>query len=162
MVIGELNRRGVPVVRYDRVDKAAELRRRRPDRLEAAGTLRSAAWRAAVEQVPRERFLLPGVFTAAEDGTWQPVTPDKVGAQAWLELAYSDESLVTQLDGTTVAAEVGASGGRRSRFGLPACACALTCPKAPRSQVIHRLGRPAAHGVCEAPHRRRPERDSGW
>jgi methyltransferase of ATP-grasp peptide maturase system len=87
-----------------RVRDAAALRRGLADRLEATGKLRSPAWRAAVEQVPRERFLLPGVFTAAEDGAWQPVTPDKVGAQAWLELAYTDESLVTQLDGVTIAA----------------------------------------------------------
>jgi methyltransferase of ATP-grasp peptide maturase system len=84
----------------------AALRRGLADRLEATGALRSPAWRAAVEQVPRQRFLLPGVFTAAEDGAWQPVTPEQVGAQAWLELAYTDESLVTQLDGSTVAAEV--------------------------------------------------------
>jgi methyltransferase of ATP-grasp peptide maturase system len=88
------------------VRDAAALRRRLADRLEATGALRSLAWRAAVEQVPRERFLLPGVFTVGEDGDWRPVTPDEVGEQAWLELAYSDESLVTQLDGGTVAAEV--------------------------------------------------------
>ncbi len=84
----------------------ALLRRALVDHLPSSGALRSPAWRAAVEQVPRERFLLPGVFTLRSDGTWQPVTPEEVGEEAWLELAYRDESLVTQLDGTTTVLDV--------------------------------------------------------
>jgi methyltransferase of ATP-grasp peptide maturase system len=103
------------------VRDAAALRRGLADRLEVTGALRSLAWRAAVEQVPRERFLLPGIFTAGEDGTWRPVTPDEVGEQAWLELAYTDESLVTQLDGVTIAARVSGAvpGGPTSSSTMP-------------------------------------------
>ncbi|MFJ9691567.1 ATP-grasp peptide maturase system methyltransferase [Kitasatospora sp. NPDC101183] len=68
-------------------------RRALADRLAKAGVLSDPAWRAAVEAVPRERFLHPGVFLPEDGGRWRPVTaPDA-------EIAYSDESLTTQLDG---------------------------------------------------------------
>ncbi|MFB7931605.1 ATP-grasp peptide maturase system methyltransferase [Streptomyces sp. NPDC056039] len=70
------------------------------DRLTEQGHLSSPAWKAAVEAVPRELFLSSGVFLADEDtGLWRPVTPDGVGPREWVEVAYSDQSLVTQLDG---------------------------------------------------------------
>lgn len=74
-------------------------RRLLADRLQEAGDLRSPAWRAAVEAVPRELFLRHGVFLPTVDNLWRPVTPDRVEPREWLEIAYSDESLVTQLDG---------------------------------------------------------------
>ncbi|MFJ6718105.1 ATP-grasp peptide maturase system methyltransferase [Streptomyces sp. NPDC091259] len=68
------------------------------DRLEVAGAVRMPAWRKAVEAVPRELFLHPGVFLPAGVGLWLPVTAASTDPAEWAELAYSDESLVTQLD----------------------------------------------------------------
>lgn len=68
------------------------------DRLEAAGAVRTPAWRKAVEAVPRELFLNPGVFLPAGVGLWRPVTAASTDPAEWAEIAYSDESLVTQLD----------------------------------------------------------------
>ncbi|MGR3938709.1 ATP-grasp peptide maturase system methyltransferase [Streptomyces sp. BRA346] len=69
------------------------------DRLQEAGVLTHPRWRAAVEAVPRELFLQPGVFLPADDGRWQPVTALGTDPKEWSEIAYRDESLVTQLDG---------------------------------------------------------------
>jgi methyltransferase of ATP-grasp peptide maturase system len=75
-------------------------RRALADRLTAQGHLRSPAWRAAVEAVPREVFLASGVFLPEGDtARWRPVTPGSMAAEDWTALAYSDQSLVTQLDG---------------------------------------------------------------
>ncbi|MGE7386436.1 ATP-grasp peptide maturase system methyltransferase [Streptomyces sp. NPDC004126] len=68
------------------------------DRLEAAGSIRTPAWRKAVEAVPRELFLNPGVFLPAGNGHWRPVTAADTDPAEWAEIAYSDQSLVTQLD----------------------------------------------------------------
>ncbi|NJP45067.1 ATP-grasp peptide maturase system methyltransferase [Actinacidiphila epipremni] len=87
-------------------DTEAE-RRALAERLTVSGELRSRGWRAAVEAVPRERFLAAGVFLPEEGGWWRPVTPGSVGDEAWVEIAYRDESLVTQLDGHLTADRVG-------------------------------------------------------
>lgn len=79
--------------------ESAPHRRALAVRLEAVGVLSNAEWRAAVETVPRELFLQPGVFLPAERGLWRPVTALRVGQEDWLEIAYSDQSLATQLDG---------------------------------------------------------------
>lgn len=77
---------------------SAPQRRALADRLEAAGALKSPEWRAAVHAVPRELFLHPGVFLPAEGGHWRPVTALGADPKEWLEIAYSDQSLATQLD----------------------------------------------------------------
>lgn len=79
-------------------DTAPE-RRALADRLQGAGVLTHPKWRAAVEAVPRELFLRPGVFLPTDDGRWRPVTALGTGPEEWSEIAYRDESLVTQLDG---------------------------------------------------------------
>ncbi|MGA6157867.1 ATP-grasp peptide maturase system methyltransferase [Stenotrophomonas sp. NPDC087984] len=79
-------------------DTAPE-RRALADRLEEAGVLAHPKWRAAVEAVPRELFLRPGVFLPADDGRWRPATALGTDPKEWSEIAYRDESLVTQLDG---------------------------------------------------------------
>ncbi|MFE6053955.1 ATP-grasp peptide maturase system methyltransferase [Kitasatospora sp. NPDC056446] len=67
-------------------------------RLTTAGVLTTPAWRAAVQAIPRENFLNPGVFLP--DGSrWRPVTATGSDPAEWAEIAYSDESLTTQLDG---------------------------------------------------------------
>ncbi|QIJ62939.1 ATP-grasp peptide maturase system methyltransferase [Streptomyces sp. JB150] len=78
--------------------ETAAHRRALADRLVAAGALRDPRWQAAVEAVPRELFLNPGVFLPAEGGRWRPVTALGVAAGEWLDIAYSDRSLATQLD----------------------------------------------------------------
>lgn len=80
---------------------AAELRQALADRLERDGHLRSAAWRSAVETVPRHEFVRE-YFRRSQgpQGTlWTPVVPGREDADAWLEEAYTDDTLVTQLDG---------------------------------------------------------------
>jgi methyltransferase of ATP-grasp peptide maturase system len=77
----------------------APQRRALADRLEKAGVLTTPQWRAAVEALPRELFLEPGVFLPEDSGRWRPVTPVGVGPAEWAEIAYRDQSLVTQLDG---------------------------------------------------------------
>ncbi|WP_431775737.1 ATP-grasp peptide maturase system methyltransferase [Streptomyces cucumeris] len=79
-------------------DTAPE-RRALADRLEKAGVLRTPRWRAAVEAVPRELFLRPGVFLPAEGGRWRPVTAGGADPAEWVRIAYSDQSLTTQIDG---------------------------------------------------------------
>jgi len=75
------------------------------DRLETAGVLKDPRWRAAVEAIPRELFLNPGVFLPAEGSRWRPVTALGTAREEWLDIAYSDRSLATQLDGHLTADE---------------------------------------------------------
>ncbi|GAA2241250.1 methyltransferase domain-containing protein [Streptomyces amakusaensis] len=77
----------------------APRRRALADRLEKGGVLTAPKWRAAVEAVPRELFLNPGVFLQADGGRWLPVTAAGADPDEWAEIAYSDNSLTTQLDG---------------------------------------------------------------
>src|SRR5882757_6028492 len=88
-----------------RTDLGAGAARRRvlANELASSGDLRSSAWRAAVEAVPREAFLGGRVYRpVARSGPnwWEPVTPEQVGQDYWLDLAYQDVTWVTQLDGT--------------------------------------------------------------
>jgi methyltransferase of ATP-grasp peptide maturase system len=88
-----------------RTDLGAGAARRRvlANELASSGDLRSSAWRAAVEAVPREAFLAGRVYRpVARSGPnwWEPVTPEQVGQDYWLDLAYQDVTWVTQLDGT--------------------------------------------------------------
>ncbi|TVL89975.1 ATP-grasp peptide maturase system methyltransferase [Streptomyces sp. SAJ15] len=69
------------------------------DRLETAGVLKSPKWRTAVESVARELFLEPGVFLPMDGGRWRPVTAAGADRAEWATIAYSDQSLTTQLDG---------------------------------------------------------------
>lgn len=85
----------------------APQRRALADRLQSAGVLTTPAWRAAVEAVPRELFLNPGVFLPAEGGLWRPVTALGTDPAEWAEIAYSDQSLATQLDGHLTADQTG-------------------------------------------------------
>ncbi len=78
---------------------SAGARRDLADRLAKAGVLNDPALRRAVEEVPREAFLHPGVFLPGDDNRWIPKTAVGTGPQEWLDIAYSDQSLVTQLDG---------------------------------------------------------------
>ncbi|SBW17509.1 hypothetical protein FDG2_0250 [Candidatus Protofrankia californiensis] len=67
--------------------------------LTAQGALRSNTWREALLAVPRHVFLprfyrkKPGTFD------YEPVIREPIGDRAWLDLVYSDETWVTQVDG---------------------------------------------------------------
>ncbi|CAL9335060.1 Protein-L-isoaspartate O-methyltransferase [Streptomyces sp. enrichment culture] len=67
------------------------------------GVLADPGWRAAVETVPRHRFV-PGFYLPAgeRDGqgltVWDPVTAETDYGR-WLAAAYSDTTLTTQFDG---------------------------------------------------------------
>ncbi|MDX3585096.1 ATP-grasp peptide maturase system methyltransferase [Streptomyces europaeiscabiei] len=87
---------------------AAELRHFLADRLERDGHLRSAAWRSAVEVVPRHDFVR--AYFRRSHGTrstlWTPVLPGRDDMNAWLKEVYADDTLVTQLDGHVYPADV--------------------------------------------------------
>ncbi|MGY3203282.1 ATP-grasp peptide maturase system methyltransferase [Streptomyces sp. TE5632] len=82
---------------------AARLRKAMAEDLAARGFLDDPGWRAAVETVPRHRFV-PGFYLPADecDGQgltrWQPVTAE-FDHRRWLAAAYSDATLITQFDG---------------------------------------------------------------
>ncbi|MEU8885545.1 ATP-grasp peptide maturase system methyltransferase [Streptomyces hydrogenans] len=86
-------------------DLASE-RRRMATVLVNEGALKSPWLRAAVETVPRERFLHPGVFLD-EGRTWRPVTAADTDPDDWLKIAYSVDTLTTQLDGHLAADQAG-------------------------------------------------------
>ncbi|MFE6691016.1 ATP-grasp peptide maturase system methyltransferase [Streptomyces sp. NPDC057743] len=79
---------------------SAGLRHDLANGLAHGGVLKSAAWRAAVEAVPRELFL-PSFFKGApgpRGHEYTPVRPD-ADVDEWLALVYQNESWVTQIDG---------------------------------------------------------------
>ncbi|MCY0923298.1 MULTISPECIES: ATP-grasp peptide maturase system methyltransferase [Streptomyces] len=80
-------------------------RRRMAVLLSAKGVLTSPWLRAAVETVPREQFLHPGVFID-EGRAWRPVTALGTEPDEWLKIAYSVDTLTTQLDGRLTADQV--------------------------------------------------------
>ncbi|MFI1973762.1 ATP-grasp peptide maturase system methyltransferase [Streptomyces wedmorensis] len=83
----------------------AHERRSLAGQLVQAGALKTPAWRAAVESVPRELFLNPGVFLP-EGGLWRPMTAVDTDSAEWTRTAYSLDTLTTQLDGHLTADQV--------------------------------------------------------
>ncbi|WP_046503328.1 ATP-grasp peptide maturase system methyltransferase [Streptomyces odonnellii] len=82
------------------------LREALADRIAAGGDLRSPVWRQAVLDIPRHEFLREGFFRRTDEGGrtgWEPVRPDD---PAWLRACHSDESLVTQIAGTVMPADM--------------------------------------------------------
>ncbi|MFD4505517.1 ATP-grasp peptide maturase system methyltransferase [Streptomyces sp. NPDC058457] len=81
---------------------AVLLRRRLAKELTRDGSVSDPRWLAAVEEVPRHRFVpgfyLPGGETDAHGLTvWEPVTA-QLDYGKWLAAAYSDATLITQFD----------------------------------------------------------------
>lgn len=79
--------------------RAAALRHKLADELEREGDLYSPQWRRAVEQVPRHLFV-PEFFEGIDSdrGTlWAQVSSEHDTGR-WLDLAYRNETWVTQLD----------------------------------------------------------------
>ncbi len=65
------------------------------DQLRGSGDLRSPVWRAAFEKTPRHVFV-PTVVLIGQAGATVRSGDDPEHRQAWLDLVYSDTSLVTQ------------------------------------------------------------------
>ncbi|MGW0764688.1 ATP-grasp peptide maturase system methyltransferase [Streptomyces sp. NPDC002676] len=86
-------------------DPASE-RRRMAAVLASKGVLKSPWLREAVETVPREQFLHPGVFLD-EGRTWRPVTAVGTDPDEWLKIAYSLDTVTTQLDGHLTSDQTG-------------------------------------------------------
>ncbi|TCC27945.1 ATP-grasp peptide maturase system methyltransferase [Kribbella speibonae] len=81
--------------------RSVHLRRHLVDALTETGDLRTRPWRDAIQAVPREVFI-PTFFRPVDgpaETLWMPVTADLIDESEWLELAYQDETWVTQLDG---------------------------------------------------------------
>ncbi|MFC4016087.1 ATP-grasp peptide maturase system methyltransferase [Nonomuraea purpurea] len=75
---------------------AERLRRELATALTATGALNDPSWRRAVETVPRELFLGAAVYRGPG---WTPVLRDRTPGEKWLEMAYTDETWVTQVNG---------------------------------------------------------------
>ncbi len=91
------------------------------DQLTANGTLTDPAWAKAATAVPRELFV--GSYFVAIDGT-VPTGYRTVrhGDPGWLEGVYTDQTLVTQLNGRTGPEDIGehpATGAPSSSSTLP-------------------------------------------
>ncbi|UBU14549.1 ATP-grasp peptide maturase system methyltransferase [Nonomuraea gerenzanensis] len=83
-------------------DAAGRLRQELAALLVEGGALTDPGWRRAVEVVPRERFLGEAVFHQDEGmagDEWRPLLRSSLSEEEWLELAYSDQTWVTQVDG---------------------------------------------------------------
>jgi hypothetical protein len=65
------------------------------DQLAGGGALSSPAWRTAFDAVPRHVFV-PTVLTDDEAGLTAVSGHDPAQREAWLDLVYTDTSLVTQ------------------------------------------------------------------
>ena len=76
-------------------------------------------WRDAVAAVPRELFLDEAAFRQTGAG-WEAVRRAEVGEDAWLRMVYSDQTWVTQVEGTDAADVTGpVSGSPTSSATLP-------------------------------------------
>ncbi|MFI8450480.1 ATP-grasp peptide maturase system methyltransferase [Streptomyces erythrochromogenes] len=88
-------------------EEAQELRLQLAEQLTVASHLRTAAWRRAVEDVPRHEFLRGGYFERIDvpgrPTAWTPVLPE---SPRWLRSCYTDDSLVTQIAGTIVPGDI--------------------------------------------------------
>ncbi|WP_190047672.1 ATP-grasp peptide maturase system methyltransferase [Streptomyces galilaeus] len=82
---------------------AERLRETMAKALAADGVLAEPGWRAAIERVPRHRFV-PGFYLPADERdeqgltVWEPVTAESDYGR-WLAAAYSDTTLITQFNG---------------------------------------------------------------
>ncbi|MGA5701418.1 ATP-grasp peptide maturase system methyltransferase [Peterkaempfera bronchialis] len=77
---------------------SAQLRSALVDRLAEDGTLTEPEWRSAATTVPRELFT-GSYFLPVAGSVPTSYRPVRKGDPGWLEGVYSDETLITQLDG---------------------------------------------------------------
>ncbi|MER5603512.1 ATP-grasp peptide maturase system methyltransferase [Streptomyces sp. NPDC002265] len=84
----------------------AHLHQQLLDTLTAQCVLRTKPWKSAAGTVPRHEFLRGGFFryvAGTSPGAWSPVLDTDTG---WLEGCYRDESLITQIAGTVLPADI--------------------------------------------------------
>ncbi len=91
----------------------AQLHKQLIESMTANGSLCTEPWKRAADAVPRHEFLRGGFFRpvpgarcpvpGAVPSAWAPVLE---GGEGWLEGCYADESLVTQIAGTIVPADI--------------------------------------------------------
>jgi methyltransferase of ATP-grasp peptide maturase system len=103
-----------------------QLRTALVEHLADAGVLRSERWRRAFERVPRHLFV-PRLFLDRDsDGLFAPLNGDRLECRdEWLRTVYSDDTLITQLDGNdqawkTAVAEGSVTGVPTSSSSQPA------------------------------------------
>ncbi|MEU4831980.1 ATP-grasp peptide maturase system methyltransferase [Streptosporangium sp. NPDC023615] len=87
-----------------------------------ADTVGSAGWRKALEAVPREVFVGDAVFLRADaargDG-WTAVRRASMDERDWLAMVYTDETWVTQVEGTLAEAADTVTGSPSSSSTTP-------------------------------------------
>lgn len=101
---------------------SAGLRHALADTLTDDGAVTDPAWRSAIKAVPRELFV-PDAFYRMGHGQrgtlWEPVHRAQTGEEEWLRLIYTNDTLVTQVDG------VAASDAREPLYGVPTSSSTL-------------------------------------
>ncbi|MFJ9635493.1 ATP-grasp peptide maturase system methyltransferase [Streptomyces sp. NPDC101178] len=84
---------------------SAQLRAALANVLAEGGTLTDPAWRGAAEAVPRQLFV-GSYFAQVPDSFTTRYRPVHRGEDGWLDGVYTDETLITQLDGRTRADDI--------------------------------------------------------
>ncbi|WP_329021412.1 ATP-grasp peptide maturase system methyltransferase [Streptomyces sp. NBC_00690] len=100
---------------------SVQLRATLADALTEDGTLTDSRWRSAVEAIPRELFA-GAYFQEVPGGATTHYRPVRQGDAGWLEGIYTDQTLITQLDGRIRPDDVAdgtASGSPSSSSTLP-------------------------------------------
>ncbi|WP_329175299.1 ATP-grasp peptide maturase system methyltransferase [Streptomyces sp. NBC_01477] len=111
------------------------------DRLTEDGTLTDPEWRSAARAVPRELFAA-SYFAPVAGSVPTGYRPVHEGEPGWLERIYSDETLITQLDGRTRPDDVAdgaVTGSPSSSSTLPSLVL----------RMWQQLGAEAGHQVLE-------------
>ncbi|WP_189361143.1 rRNA adenine N-6-methyltransferase family protein [Thermogemmatispora tikiterensis] len=79
--------------------RSQELRAQLVAHLRRCGVLRSARVAAAFATLPREAFVSHCYVRTGDGRGWQSWQAEACGPERWLELVYTDQVLVTRLDG---------------------------------------------------------------
>ncbi|MFE5586016.1 ATP-grasp peptide maturase system methyltransferase [Kitasatospora sp. NPDC056531] len=120
---------------------ATQLRTALADTLTEDGTLTEPEWSSAARAVPRELFT-GSYFLPVAGSVPTSYRPVRAGEPGWLEGVYSDETLITQLDGRTRPDDVTegtVTGSPSSSSTLPSLVL----------RMWHQLGAEAGHRVLE-------------
>ncbi|MEV7283724.1 ATP-grasp peptide maturase system methyltransferase [Streptomyces sp. NPDC093252] len=123
------------------MNTASQLRAALADSLTKEGAVTGPEWSSAARAVPRELFT-GSYFLAVPGSVPTAYRPVREGEPGWLEGVYSDETLITQLDGRTRPDDVpegAVSGSPSSSSTLPSLVL----------RMWHQLGAEPGHRVLE-------------